>query len=73
MLSALNARKARDRRLQSFVDNLDVRAELAEQRTHDAFRLLEHRAEQMLRFNLLILISFGQLDGRLNRFLAREV
>jgi hypothetical protein len=51
---------------------LNVRSEFSEQRAHDAFRLVEHRAEQMFGLNLLILISFGQLNAGLNRFLASE-
>jgi hypothetical protein len=34
--------------------------------------LIEHRAEQMFRLNLLILISFSQLNAGLNRFLSSE-
>ena len=49
-----------------------IRADLAEQRTYDALRLIEHRAENMLGFNLLVLSSFSQFNGRLNRFLAAK-
>jgi hypothetical protein len=34
--------------------------------------LVEHRAKNVLRLDLLILISFGELDARLNRFLSAE-
>jgi hypothetical protein len=34
--------------------------------------LLEHGDQQVFRFDLLVLISFGQLDGRLDCFLSAE-
>jgi hypothetical protein len=34
--------------------------------------LLEHGDQQVFRFDLLVLISFRQLDGRLDCFLSAE-
>jgi hypothetical protein len=68
----LHSRKSRDGRFAIVLNDLNVRSEFSEQRAHDAFRLVEHRAEQMFGLNLLILISFGQLNAGLNRFLASE-
>src|SRR5215510_6186456 len=70
LLTSLNARKARDRCLTVVLDYLNVRAELSEQRTDDAFRLLKQRAQHVLRFDLLILIPFGQFNAGLDRFLS---
>jgi len=68
----LHTRKSCDRGLAVIFDDLNVRSEFSEQWTHDPLRLIEHRAEEMFRFNLLILIAFGQLDTGLNRFLSSE-
>jgi hypothetical protein len=38
---------------------LNVRAEFSEKRAHRTFRLIEHRAKQVLRLNLLMLISLS--------------
>ena len=72
MLPALHARKARDGGLCVIKDYCDVRAELAEYWSNDTFGLLEHRDQQMLRLNLLVLISLTQLDRRLDCFLSAE-
>ena len=72
MLTTLDARKTRNRGLAIAEDNLDVRAELAEQWAHDSFRLLKHRAEHVLRLNLLILIPLGEFNSRLNGFLSSK-
>ena len=37
----------------------DVGPQLAENRSNNTFRLFEHRDEQVLRLNLLVLISFS--------------
>jgi hypothetical protein len=56
LLAALHARKARDRRLHVVENDGDVCAELAEYWADNTFRLLEHRDEQMLGLNLLVLV-----------------
>src|ERR1051325_10956297 len=70
LLTALHTGKARDRRLYVVEDNLHVSAELAEHGTHNPFGLLKHDQQQMLRLNLLVLITLGHLYGRLNGLLA---
>ena len=72
MLTTLDLGKTSDRCLAVVQHDLHVRTHLAEQRTHDAFSLLKHRAEKMLGLDLLILIAFSELDSRLNRFLSTE-
>ena len=62
--------KARDGRLAIVEHNLDICAQLAEQRTHNALRLFEHRAKNVLRFDLLILIPLGQFNAGLDGFLS---
>jgi hypothetical protein len=69
-LPTLDPRKTRDRRLAVAQNHLNVCSELAQQRPHNAFRLLEHCTEKMFGFDLLILIAFSEFDSRLNRFLA---
>src|SRR5689334_3807825 len=69
LLPALDARKARDRRLCVVKNDGDVRAELAENWSNNTLGLFEHHDEQMLRLNLLMLVALGQLDSGLNRFL----
>ena len=53
-------------------DRRDVRTDLAEDRAHDAFFLLEHRREKMFGLDLLILILLGNADRFLNGFLAAD-
>src|SRR2546430_13430773 len=72
LLSTLYARKSRDCRLAIVLNDLSVCAELAEERAHDTFRLFEHRAQQMLRLNLLILISLSEFNTALDSFLSSE-
>jgi hypothetical protein len=72
LLAPLDARKTADCRFAVVLHNLDVRSQLAQQRTNDALGLFEHCAKNVLRLNLLILISFGELDARLNRFLSAK-
>ena len=72
LLTTLNARKTRDCRFAVVLHNLDVRPQLTQQWTNDAFGLFEHRAKNVLRLDLLILISFGEFDPRLNRFLSSK-
>src|ERR1041385_4205417 len=69
LLPALHSRKTRDSRLRVVENDGDVRTDFAENRSDDSFRLFEHRDEQMLRLNLLVLISFSKLDRGLNCFL----
>src|SRR6185369_6735058 len=70
LLTALHARKTRDSGLRVVEHDRNVGAELAENRPDNTFRLFEHRDEQMLRLDLLVLVSFGQFDRRLNCFLS---
>ena len=70
MLATLDARKTGDCRLQSFIAQPDIRSQLSQHRTNDAFGLLEHRDKNVLRLDLLVLISLGELDCRLNCFLS---
>ena len=72
LLAALDARKTADCRFAVVLHNLDVGSQLAEQRTNDPLGLFEHCAKNVLRLDLLILISFGELDARLNRFLSAK-
>jgi hypothetical protein len=72
LLATLDARKTADCRFAVVLHNLDVRPQLTQQRTNDALGLFEHRAKNVLRLDLLILITFGELDARLNRFLSAK-
>jgi hypothetical protein len=56
LLPALYAWKASHGRLRIVKNDGDVRAELAEYWSNNTFRLFEHRDEQMLRLNLLVLV-----------------
>ena len=69
LLAALDARMARHGRLCVVKNDRNVRAQLTENWSNDTFGLLEHRNQQVLWFNLLVLISLSQLDGRLDCFL----
>src|SRR2546421_10866159 len=69
LLSALNPGEARDRRFAIVLDYLNIGSELTEERSNNSFRLIEHRAEKVFRLDLLMLISFSELDSRLNCFL----
>src|SRR5262245_43985373 len=70
LLSALHAWKTSDRRLCVVENDSDVRTKLAEYWSNNPFRLFEHRDEQMLRLNLLMLIPLRELNGGLNSFLT---
>ena len=72
MLTTLNPRETRDGRLAIVEHHLNVRAELAEQRAHNPFRLFEHRAKNMLGLDLLILIPFSKFEPRLDGFLSSK-
>ena len=72
MLATLDLRQTSDSCLAIAEHDLDVRAQLAEQRAHDPFSLFEHRAQQVLRLDLLVLIAFSEFDSGLNRLLAAE-
>jgi hypothetical protein len=72
LLPALHAREARDGCLRVVKNYRDVGAQLAEYWSYDSLGLLEHGDQQVFRFDLLVLISFGQLDGRLDCFLSAE-
>src|SRR5438105_215364 len=72
LLSTLYARKPCDCGLAVVLNNLNVCTELSQKRAHDTFRLFEHRAKQMLRLNLLILISLSEFNRGLNRFLSSK-
>src|SRR2546427_1624828 len=72
LLTALNTWKARNGRLNIVCYDGYIDGEFAQNRPNNSLRLLEHSGQQMLWFNLLVLISFGQLDGRLHGFLSPQ-
>ena len=72
MLATLDARKSGDGRLAIAEHDLNVRPELAQKRAHNPFGLLEHRAQNVLRLDLLILIAFSEFNPRLNGFLPSK-
>src|SRR5258705_56040 len=51
------------------LNDLNIGAELTEQWTHNALRLIQHRAKNMLRLDLLILITLSEFNTGLDRFL----
>jgi len=53
-------------------DDLQVRAELAEQGPDDALRLFEHGEQEVLGLDLLVLVALGRFDGRLDGLLAAQ-
>src|SRR6266566_1084815 len=69
LLTALHARESRDGRFGIILNDLNIGAELTEQRTHNALRLIQHRTKNMLWLNLLILIALGEFNAGLDRFL----
>ncbi len=72
MLTTLDPWKTRYRRLAIAEHNLNVRAELAEQRAHNSFGLFEHRAKDVLGLDLLILISLSEFDPCLDGLLSAK-
>src|SRR5256885_980579 len=72
LLPSLDTRETPDRSLAIVEHDLNVGTKLAKQRAHNSFRLFEHCTEQMLRFDLLILITFSQFNSGLDRFLASK-
>src|SRR5262245_27877908 len=72
LLPAMHTWKASDSRLRVIKNDSDVRAELAENWSNNAFRLFEHHDEQMLRLNLLVLVALRHLDSGLNCFLSAQ-
>src|SRR6478672_10658827 len=70
LLSARNFRKLGDRSLHICNDRLCICTDLTEYRADDTFLLFEHRREQMLRLDLLILFLFRSADRSLNRLLT---
>src|SRR5687767_13120305 len=72
LLPALHAWKTRNRRLCIIENNRDVRAQLTEHWSNNAFRLFEHRDEQVLGFDLLVLVSFSKFDCCLDCFLPAQ-
>src|SRR5437660_9796995 len=72
LLPALDPRKARDRGFAVILNDLDIGPQLSEQRPNDSLRLLEHRAKDMFRLDLLVLITLSQFNARLNRFLSAK-
>jgi hypothetical protein len=64
--------EARDGCLNIVCDYGYINRELTKDRPHNSLGLLEHRSQKMLWFNLLVLISFGQLNGRLHGFLSPQ-
>jgi hypothetical protein len=72
LLPALHLRQTVDGGLRVVQDNLQIRAEFAEERAHDAFRLFKHGDEQVLRLDLLMLVALGRFDGRLDGLLPAQ-
>src|SRR5882724_9463697 len=70
LLAALHPRESRHGCLAIILDDLNIGAELAEQGTDNALRLIQHRAQNVFRLDLLILIALSQFDTGLNRFLS---
>ena len=70
MLATLHPWKTSDRSLNVIEDNSHVGSELAQNGPDNSFRLFKHCDQQMLRFNLLILVSLRQFNCRLDCFLA---
>src|SRR5437763_10463253 len=52
------------------LNDLNIGAKLAEQWTHNALRLIQHCAQDVLRLDLLILIALSEFNAGLNSFLA---
>jgi hypothetical protein len=69
-LAALHPRESGHGCLAIILDDLNIGAEFAEQWTHNALRLIQHRAQNVLWFDLLILIALGEFNAGLNRFLS---
>jgi hypothetical protein len=69
LLPALDARKTSHGCLRVVENDSDIRAQLAEYWSNYTFGLLEHRDEQVLRLDLLVLVALGELDSGLNCFL----
>jgi len=70
LLPALYTWETSDGRLRVVKNDSHVRAELAEYWPDNTFRLFEHRDEQVLRLNLLVLVTLRELDRGLNSFLS---
>jgi hypothetical protein len=70
LLTTLHPWKTTHRSLAIVLYDLNVRSQLAEQRTDNPFRLLEHGAKNVLGLDLLILISLREFDRGLNGFLT---
>jgi len=72
LLPTLDAGKTRDSRLTITQHNLHISAQFAEQRANNALGLFEHGAQDVLRFDLLVLIALGQFYSRLNGLLSSQ-
>src|SRR5436189_4141507 len=72
LLTALHARETPQGRFAIVLDYLNVGAKFSQQWPDNAFRLLQHCAQNMLGLNLLVLVSLGELYAGLNRFLAAK-
>jgi len=72
LLTALDARKTRDGCLAIIQNDLHIGAEFAEQRANNTLGLFEHGAQDVLRFDLLVLIALGEFYARLNGFLPSQ-
>jgi hypothetical protein len=72
LLPTLDAGKTRDSRLTITQHDLNISAQFAEQRPNNALGLFEHGAQDVLRFDLLVLIALGQFDSRLDGLLPSE-
>src|SRR5215831_20099261 len=70
LLTALHARETSNRGFAIILDDLNVGPEFAQQRTYNTLGLVEHRAKNMFRLDLLMLIALREFYPRLNRFLS---
>ena len=72
LLAAGNLRKFFDGRLKLGDNSCGICSDLSEDRSKNAFLLVEHRLKNMLRLNLLILVLFSYTDGFLHGLLAAD-
>src|SRR6266536_4686419 len=62
LLATLDPEKARCHGLHVVKNDGHINGEFSQNRADDAFGLFEHYGQQMLRLNLLVLITFSKFD-----------
>src|SRR2546423_1206468 len=72
LLPAADLWKLRDRRLDLGRDRLSVGTDLAQNRPENALFLLEHRRQNVLGLDLLVLAFLGDANGFLHGLLAAD-